>query len=381
VKRLLVLLLVLAGGLVAAALTVPTNAAVVNGTSISQQSLNSDVSAIAGSAAYQCYLNSQAYLGSSGAQQLPPVAGAGNQSASGHPTANSAFVATYLDTKIGHQLVLQLADTRHVTVTQAQLADARTNLADQITAVMSQILQTSEGQNPRYSCTVTGQPLTGAEVLGTLPASFVDQQAQFVATASALQEDLAGVGSSDADLQGYFLGHQAEFDTVCLTAAAFTSQTAAQEAAAQVAFGTPFSQVAAKASQAGQLQCAPLAAIAAQLPSSAKLGSLAVGAVSAPVNVNGAYYLLELTKRTPTPYAQVKTAVAQVVQQAGAKATQKAITAKERHSSVSVDPRYGVWVPVAASVFTPLTPSTSDVLNSSANTAGITSAAASPFSG
>jgi len=381
VKRLLVLLLVLAGGLVAAALTVPTNAAVVNGTSISQQSLNSDVSAIAGSAAYQCYLNSQAYLGSSGAQQLPPVAGAGNQSASGHPTANSAFVATYLDTKIGHQLVLQLADTRHVTVTQAQLADARTNLADQITAVMSQILQTSEGQNPRYSCTVTGQPLTGAEVLGTLPASFVDQQAQFVATASALQEDLAGVGSSDADLQGYFLGHQAEFDTVCLTAAAFTSQTAAQEGAAQVAFGTPFSQVAAKASQAGQLQCAPLAAIAAQLPSSAKLGSLAVGAVSAPVNVNGAYYLLELTKRTPTPYAQVKTAVAQVVQQAGAKATQKAITAKERHSSVSVDPRYGVWVPVAASVFTPLTPSTSDVLNSSANTAGITSAAASPFSG
>ena len=361
--------------------TIPTNAAVVNGTSISQQSLNFDVSAIAASASYQCYLNSQAYLGSSGSQQLPPVAGAGNQVAGGHPTANNAFVATYLDTQIGHQLVLQLADERHVTVTQAQLAGARTSLTNQITAVMSQILQTAQGQNPRYGCTVTGQPLTGAEVLDTMPASFVDQQVQFVATASALQEDLAGIGSSDADLQGYFLRHRADFDTACFTAAAFTSQTAAAAAAAQVAFGTPFSQVAAKATQSGQLQCGVLAAIAGQLPASAKLGDLAVGAVSAPISVNGAYYLLELTKRTPTDYATAKSSVAQVVQQAGAKATQKAITAAERHASVDVDPRYGVWVPVAASVFTPLAPSTSDVLNSSANQAGSTPAAASSSSG
>ena len=154
-KRLLVLLIVLAGGLVAAALAIPTNAAKVNGTSISQQTLNSDVSAIAGSVSYQCYLNSQAYLASSGSQQLPPVDGAGNQAGGGNPTANSAFVATYLDTEIGHQLVLQLAADHHVSVTPAQLADARTNLAGQITAVMTQILQTAAGQNPRYSCTVT----------------------------------------------------------------------------------------------------------------------------------------------------------------------------------------------------------------------------------
>jgi len=381
VKRLLVLLLVLAGGLVAAALAIPTNAANVNGTTISQQTLNADVSAIAGSVAYQCYLNSQAYLASSGAQQLPPVAGAGNQAGGGDPTANSAFVATYLDTEIGHQLVLQLAATHHVAVTPAQLADARTNLAGQITAVMTQILQTAEGQNPRYSCTVTGQALTGAEVLSTMPASFVDQQVQFVATASALQEDLARIGSSDADLEGYYARHRAEFDTTCFTAASFSTLTAAQEAAAQVAFGTPFAQVAAKATQAGNLQCAPLVDITAQLPATAELGGLAVGAVSVPVNVNGAYYLLELTKRTPTPYAQVKAAVSQAVQQVGAKATQTAITAAERHATVKVDPRYGIWVPVTANVFTPLTPNSSDVLNASANQPGVTAAAASPSNG
>ena len=53
----------------------------------------------------------------------------------------------------------------------------------------------------------------------------------------------------------------------------------------------------------------------------------------------------------------------------------------ERRSTVSVDPRYGVWVPVQASVLTPFTPATSDVLNPSANEAGVASASASPISG
>ena len=48
-KRFLVLLVVLAGGLAWAAFSVPSNAATVNGSAISQQDLNSDVSAIAGS--------------------------------------------------------------------------------------------------------------------------------------------------------------------------------------------------------------------------------------------------------------------------------------------------------------------------------------------
>ena len=69
-KRFLVLLVVLAGGVAAAAFTVPSNAATVNGTSISQQDLNSDVNAIAHSTYYQCYLNSQEYLSSEGSQEL-----------------------------------------------------------------------------------------------------------------------------------------------------------------------------------------------------------------------------------------------------------------------------------------------------------------------
>ena len=381
-KRLIVLLIVLAAGLAWAALAVPSNAATVNGTSISQRDLNSDVSAIAGSAFYQCYLNSQEYLSSNGnpSAQLPPIVGAGTgQYVGDRPTATTSFVANYLETKIGHQLVLQLADERHVSVTQAELTTARVNLTGQISQVMSEILQTQQGQNVRYGCTVTGQALTGQQVLSTLPSSFVDEQVQFVATATALQEDLSGVGSSAADLEAYFHAHSALFDTACLTAAVFSSQAAAQAAAVQVASGTPFATVASNTSSSGggAQGCDVLSDLVSKLPPGADLKGLATGAVSAPVNDNGTYLLLQITSRTPTPYSKAQPAVANAVQQAGSTATQKALTTDERTSSVIVNPRYGVWVPANASVLTPLTPEPTDVLNATANVGRVAPASVS----
>jgi hypothetical protein len=380
VKRLIALLIVLAGGLAWAAFAVPSNAATVNGTDISQQDLNSDVNAIAGSASYQCYLNSQAYLSSQGTEQLPSVVGAGTgQDVGDHPTATTGFTANYLETKIGHQLVLQLADERNVVVTQADLTTARANLTQQITSVMSQILQTQQGQDVRYGCSLTGQALTGQQVLSTLPASFVDEQVQFVATATVLQEDLAGVGSTQADLERYFTAHRADFDTACISAAVFSSESTAQAGALQVLGGTPFATVASNtaSSGGGDQGCHVLTELESALPADANLKSLATGAVSAPINDNGTYLLLQITSRTPTPYGTAKADVANAVQQAGAAATQKLLTSDERRSSVSVNPQYGVWVPVNAAVLTPLSPEPTDVLNAAANVGRVAPASVS----
>jgi len=380
VKRLLVLLIVLAGGLAWAAFSVPSNAATVNGATISQHDLNSDVNAIAGSEYYQCYLNSEAYLSSNGSQQLPPVVGAGTgQYAGDHPTATTAFVASYLETEIGHQLLLQAARERHVSVTQAGLATARSSLTQEISSVMSEILQTQQGRDVRYGCSLTGQAVTGQQVLSTLPASFVNEQVQFGATAAALEETLAGVGSSDQELQGYYVAHGAQFDTACLTAAVFSSQSAAQAAAAQVAFGTPFATVASSTSSSGggPQGCDILADLETKLPPAANLKSLATGAVSSPIDDNGTYLLLQITSRTPTPYGKAKAVVASAVQQAGSTATQKALAAAERRSAVSVNPQYGVWVPVSASVLTPFSPEPTDVLNATANVGRVAPASVS----
>jgi len=248
---------------------------------------------------------------------------------------------------------------------------------------MSEILQTQQGQDVRYGCTVTGQAITGQQVLDTLPSSFVDQQVEFLATATAYTEDLAGVGSSDADLENYFNAHSAKFDTVCLTAAVFSSLTAAQEAAASVSYGTPFATVASNTSSSGggSLGCHVLSEFVSGLPSDFGVGSLATGAVSAPIEDNNMYVLLQITQRTPTSYSQAKAAVAAAVQSAGSTATQKALTAVERRATVSLNPQYGVWVPVNASVLTPFTPEPTDVLNAAANQPVGTSTSSSAGSG
>ena len=363
-KWFLALLVLLAGGLAAAAFAVPTNAAVVNGSAISQQQLNSDVTAIAGSADYQCYLNSQTAIATSGQQQEPPVAGAGKGQGGQTATATTAFAASYLDTEVGHELVTQLADRRGITVSDAQLADARTSYEEEITQVFQ---QAASSQNPRYTCGAL-RPLTGQQVLATLPASFVEEQVQFFATVAALKEDLAGVRPTDADLQNYFFEHRSDFDTVCTTAALYSSVSDAT-AALQQAQTTPFSQVAKQAVQGGAQPCTTLPELASALPSSFKLGALAVGTVSFPIDLgNGEFLLIQINSRSPTPYEQAKNVVPVVLQNRGAAKAQVVVTAAERHATVSVDPRYGVWKPVTTQVGLPSAPEPIDVLNVGANT-------------
>jgi PPIC-type PPIASE domain len=205
---------------------------------------------------------------------------------------------------------------------------------------------------------------------------------QFVATVTALQEDVSGVGSSPLDLQRYFEAHGSQFDTACFSVAVYSSEADATAAAAKVASGTPFATVASQAEQGGPQGCTVLSDIVADLPSDAKIESLATNAVSAPIDDNGTWLLLQITSRTPTPYTKAKPSVADAVQRAGSSATQAALRTAERHASVSVDPRYGVWVPNQANVFVPLVPAQSDVLNAPANEVRVAAApSASPFSG
>ena len=191
-----------------------------------------------------------------------------------------------------------------------------------------------------------------------MPTSFVDQQVQFVATASALQEDLAGVGSSASDLEAYFQRHLAEFDTACWTVGVYSSQSDAQAAAAEVASGTPFSQVAAKATQGGPQTCEMLPIIASELPSSAKIATLPTGTLSAPIDVNGTYVLVQITsrrqRRTPRRHPSSRSGAAGGAKDPSGHHGEGAPLRGDGR------PRYGVWLPEQATVFPPLAPAPSD---------------------
>ena len=289
-----------------------------------------------------------------------------------HTTATTAFAATYLDTDIGHQLVSQMAAARHVVVTPADLATARLQFQDQISAILQDVT------GSQYAC--GSSTTTGQQVLATLPKSFVNANVRFDATVSILEEKLAGVGASTADLERYFNAHRAMFATDAFTVASYTSRSDAQAAAAKVAAGTPFSTVASAEAGGGPQGNDILYGIATQLPASAKLESLPVNTLSAPISYNGAYLLVEITKSSPTPYASAAAEVKQAVQSAGAAKTRAALQALEKHASISLDPRYGTWAQSDARISLPASPVADDVLNGTANLPAAATPA-SPLSG
>jgi hypothetical protein len=360
VKRFLVLLIVLAGGLAAAAFAVPTNAATVNGTAISQQRLNTDLDAIGNSPSYQCYLNAQELVGTQGQTGLPAFYGVGSESGS-HPTVTTAYASTYLDTLVGHQLVFDLADQKNLQVTSQDLTAAHAELVAQITTTLQEVAST------QYQCTVDGQPATAATVLATMPDSFVNQNVQFDATVTALEENEAGI-STAADLEGFYNAHASEFDTACFTVAEYSSQADAEAAAATVAAGTPFETVAAQAGGGPQRPCSILYGIASMLPAGSNLQSLPVNQVSSPIALSSTEYaLVQITERTPTSFAKAEPEVRAAVQAAGATKARAVVNAAEKNASVAVDQRYGNWEATQAVIVPPPSPQPSDLLNSAAN--------------
>jgi hypothetical protein len=360
VKRLIVLLIVIAGGLAAAAFAVPSNAATVNGVGISQQRLNSDLAAIAKSSDYQCFLNAEEAVGTQGQTGLPSLRGAGAQDGSQSlSTVTASYASNYLNTLIVHQLVFELAAKKHLQVTPQDLTTAHTELQNQVSAILQEV------SSSKYACQAAG-PAT----LATVPKSFVNDIVKFDATVSVFEEDQAGVGSTTADLERYYTTHASAFDTVSFTVAQYTSQALAEAALAQVAAGTPFAQVAAQVSGGGPAGSTILYGLSSQLPAGSNLESLPVDTVSSPIAVNSSYLLIEFTARTPTPFAQAETAVEAAVQSAGSPKTQKVIEAAEKAASISVDQRYGQWTPARALIVPPPSPLSGDVLNTAVNSPG-----------
>lgn len=353
----------------------PSNAATVNGAAISQDEVNSDLSAIAHSKDYECFLNAEELVGSNGQTELPAIEGVGQPTGTdAHPTASAAFASNYVDTLIGHQLVLELAAENGLQVTSADLTTAHAQLEAQITSILGDVAGST------YACGTGATALTAADVLHTMPSSFIDRTVQFDAAVSLFEKHLAGVGPTTSDLENYFNSHSHAFDNACFTVAEYTSEADAQAAAAQVAAGTPFSQVASQATGGGPQGCDILYGIASSLPTGSNLQELPLNTLSSPISVNGSYLLIEITSRTPTSFAKAKSEVQAAAESAGADKARSAINAAERRATISVDARYGTWKPAKAEVLPPSSPPVIDVLNPVANNPAAVAATSSTAS-
>lgn len=341
-KALVLLLVALAAGVALAAFFVPMNAATVNGTTISRNSLNSDLHAIAGSPSFQCYLEASSVVQSGGSVQLPlPVLGAGSSgsgSGSSASTYNTRFVDYWLNTRIGNALVAQVANKRHVTLTSADLAEGRrdleTTISGSIGAAASAGVQTCSA--------------TPSQVLGSLPGSFVNELVHAQATQDAVQADASGYGLGSSDLDRYFYAHRAQFDQLCLSVIAVSTQAQAQQIRSAIESGSSFSQEAqsnsldtSSASRGGALGCF----VPATSSIVSMVTSLGVGQISQPISYQGAYLLLQVTARRHSTLSQAQSEVPTAVIAAGRGRAQRELTAAVRAAHIDVDPRYGNWSP------------------------------------
>ncbi|HLG67038.1 MAG TPA: peptidylprolyl isomerase [Acidimicrobiales bacterium] len=336
-KRLLLPLFAaaVAAGVLAASLTVSSDAATVNGTGITRSSLDGDLAAIAASQPYQCYLAAQVSLDTQDMAQLPPVAGAGGLSPDGHQgTFDSAFVDYWMNRMVGETVVAQLAASRHVTVSAGDLAAARQEYAGLIDGTFAALAQS--GLQP--AC---GLAPSSTQVLSSLPASFVAGEVRSVALADGLAASAAGYRLGPPSLRAYFEAHRSSFDTLCVEGFEEATEAAAAQVRGQVQAGLPFAQAA----PAGSLQQACLTPTdTSYRPIAAAVGHLAVGQVSEPVAAQGGgAYLFVLTGRRSASLRSVGPVLRQTVVAAGEQRLQAMLAAATRRAQVTIDPRYGRW--------------------------------------
>ncbi len=355
----LALLVVVGAVVAAAAFTVPATALSVDGTSISQATLNSELSTIQQNAAFGCYLDASVQVRSSGQVSLPPIAG---QASSG--SYSTAFVDFWLGQVVNNLLIEHLASLQHLGLGPTAFAAGRADLDGSISATLAQAAVAS-GQSA--VCAPSGQ-----SIVSTLPAGMVDELVRAQAAGDLVLSRAAGYGLGTSELLRYFDGHRQSFQAICLSAIQVASSTTASTVRQAILAGQPFAAAAkadstdsTSAANGGDLGCFSANEGAYSTVASDTKG-LAIGEVSQPVANNGSYLLLEVTSYQPAAFAAVQTAVRLAILGAGASRASAELASLTKHAQVSVDPRYGRWSDASGiGIEAPRTPLAADLLNPS----------------
>ncbi len=337
-RKALLLLALLA--LVGAGCNVSPYAAVVNGTTITQSSLDAELTAVRGDPRLL-----QAY------QSTARIKVVG----SGQGTFDSGFVAAVLERRIEAELVHQAVVSRRIPVTKEDLVLA----------------------TPDAVASVGGQ-----KAFDALPNSYRDELVHEEADAVALASRLAGANIGQAAISRYYQAHLVQFTRTCISVLVAPSQAAAAQLRAQIASGASFSSVArassidpTTASRGGDAGCVQ----AGQLtPAFQFVSTLPTGQVSQPVQTQAGWILLEVTSRPQQSLAQATpTIVRSLLGNAQGMLTSYYQSALARHHVV-VDPRYGRFVRQGGQfVFQPPTgPSTAVLAGPGGFTTGQTGAPA-----
>lgn len=361
-KRLVVLFLAVAACVGLAAYLVPANAANVDGGSVSRRALDRDLSAIASSSEFQCYLSERQSLTDNRVVNVR-VEGA-SQTANATSVYATSFVDGWLGQMVQAKVAADLIARQGMTVTAGDLAVARAVLERRITYVLDAYAQNT-GTSP--SCGGSG-----AAVLASVPASFAAEQVRGQAGQSVLAARAVGAGLATSQLQGYFAAHRSEFDRVCVSVVVVRTKSTAVHLQQTIKGGTPFAQVAKSNSitpttgaNGGAVGCTVIAGTSLSKP----LEHLGLNQVSTPISYKGVYLLAEVTSRTPSTFAAVRRTVTTVMLLAGQPRAEAELSAALKAADIRIDPRFGS-VKTSGTIRPPTSPPLTALLTVGANTPG-----------
>ena len=344
VKRLLTLLtlsvVVLGGGLLTSACNVTPPAATVNGTTISVSSLNDQLRAFDSTQVGRCLLTAET-------GQITPFQTTG---AGGPGTYDMPFADSILENTVGNQLAAQLAASKGLKISAADLQTAQQNfvasLSGEISAAAQQASQSGTGT---YCVATSGQALTGTQVLSGMPASMRTALIGNNAVDEKLLAD--GANISDAAITNYYAANQSSFTTDCVSWIVASSQDLANQYVAQINGGTSFADTAKAHSL--DTQTAPIGGslgctfTQSQVLQALQVSAATVGTPIGPIQdpSSGAWEIYDVTSQQVAPLSQVRTGVIQQLLQTTANGNRiaKEIQAYAKRSAVSIDPQYGKW--------------------------------------
>jgi hypothetical protein len=295
--------------------SIETYAAKVNGEAISEEELQSELEAILDNQAYVTQIEEN-FQGPEGQGAL----GAGNK------TFTTAFVAALLDRQISFELIEQEVRRRNITVTDAD----------------------------RRSATEDLDQTFGPEVVAAFPASYTDRLVEDFARVAALERALTGTGVSDEEVRRFYESNAALFrQQSCSRHILVPTLEAASAIRARIDAGEDFAAIAraestdrggqggGSAAQGGDLGCQPRNTFVPEFQ--AALDALTPGQVSAPVQTQFGFHVIQLVERRDVPLEEAAPLIRRQLEQqaAGQGAVARFVNDAVGDAEITVNPRYG----------------------------------------
>lgn len=342
-KRLLIALTVVVALIAASCSTSAgaTPAATINGTDITSETLMSEVAGYASNDAFVEQFTAQ------GSQVFGATEG----------SYDATFTAAVLSTLVVAQLIDQELAARNLTVTDADLAAAKTTFEGQFQDVSS---MPADFQERQIAAIAARTVLTTALQAETPAEAEITEDDLRAAYDQSIETYMQRSGGSVACVSHILI----PWDPNAAAAAAPVAPTPEQEAAAlakvndvesQLAGGADFGTLATteskdpgSAAQKGNLGCKPVGAGTYVPEFEAAIEAQPIGEPGAPVKTQFGYHIILVRSRGVVPFEEVKEEIRQGLEAQRADSTNAVATWLQqaaKDAEVSVNPMYGTWDP------------------------------------